>query len=125
MLRRPPGSTRTAPLFPYTTLFRSLARLGRPAGAGGRGAGRTGADRDLAAVLLLDACGIRSLRQDRAGERENQRKEKRGYPHLLTSRRCCGFPFATGECPVGSRASPAALFCASVFDISEPFSAGK
>src|SRR3546814_5677084 len=81
MLRRPPGSTRTAPLFPYTTLFRSLARLGRPAGAGGRGAGRTGADRDLAAVLLLDACGIRSLRQDRAGERENQRKEKRGYPH--------------------------------------------
>src|SRR3546814_5290604 len=24
MLRRPPRSTRTAPLFPYTTLFRSL-----------------------------------------------------------------------------------------------------
>src|SRR3546814_6914968 len=25
MIRRPPRSTRTAPLFPYTTLFRSLA----------------------------------------------------------------------------------------------------
>src|SRR3546814_18918880 len=24
MLRRPPGSTRTDPLFPYTTLFRSI-----------------------------------------------------------------------------------------------------
>src|SRR3546814_18138201 len=28
MLRRPPRSTRTYTLFPYTTLFRSLARLG-------------------------------------------------------------------------------------------------
>src|SRR3546814_12464553 len=100
MIRRPPRSTRTDTLFP------------------------TRRSSDLA-VLLLDACGIRSLRQDRAGERENQRKEKRGDPHLLTSRRCCGFPFATGEYPVGSRASPAALFCASVFDISEPFSADR
>src|SRR3546814_16574968 len=38
MIRRPPRSTRTAPLFPYTTLFRSAApqrpeslRGGRPA----------------------------------------------------------------------------------------------
>src|SRR3546814_11241709 len=28
MLRRPPRSTRTDTLFPYTTLFRSLARAG-------------------------------------------------------------------------------------------------
>src|SRR3546814_19496934 len=27
MLRRPPRSTRTDPLFPYTTLFRSVSRL--------------------------------------------------------------------------------------------------
>src|SRR3546814_19407557 len=27
MIRRPPRSTRTYPLFPYTTLFRSRARL--------------------------------------------------------------------------------------------------
>src|SRR3546814_1061063 len=29
MIRRPPRSTRTDTLFPYTTLFRSCARLGR------------------------------------------------------------------------------------------------
>src|SRR3546814_17081747 len=27
MIRRPPRSTRTAPLFPYTTLFRSFRRV--------------------------------------------------------------------------------------------------
>src|SRR3546814_8096801 len=30
MIRRPPRSTRTDTLFPYTTLFRSLRRLGAP-----------------------------------------------------------------------------------------------
>src|SRR3546814_11275935 len=30
MIRRPPRSTRTDTLFPYTTLFRSRARQGRP-----------------------------------------------------------------------------------------------
>src|SRR3546814_19030423 len=44
MIRRPPGSTRTDTLFPYTTLFRS-------------GIGRQEA---IAAVIrLLDASGIR------------------------------------------------------------------
>src|SRR3546814_11899838 len=33
MMRRPPRSTRTATLFPYTTLFRSAGRAGRGAGA--------------------------------------------------------------------------------------------
>src|SRR3546814_11663504 len=32
MLRRPPESTRTDTLFPYTTLFRSLCSPGNPAG---------------------------------------------------------------------------------------------
>src|SRR3546814_3212246 len=32
MIRRPPRSTRTDTLFPYTTLFRSLYRLGEAAG---------------------------------------------------------------------------------------------
>src|SRR3546814_13473307 len=36
MIRRPPRSTRTDTLFPYTTLFRSDRREGRRA-AGGRG----------------------------------------------------------------------------------------
>src|SRR3546814_12652155 len=33
MIRRPPRSTRTDTLFPYTTLFRSLARLNAQIGA--------------------------------------------------------------------------------------------
>src|SRR3546814_14140576 len=43
MIRRPPGSTRTDTLLPYTTLFRSAAALrvdlrrGAPRRAGGRG----------------------------------------------------------------------------------------
>src|SRR3546814_10751465 len=41
MIRRPPRSTRTDTLFPYTTLFRSLLRLrpgeGRPSEGGGGG----------------------------------------------------------------------------------------
>src|SRR3546814_1995862 len=38
MIRRPPRSTRTDTLFPYTTLFRSVQRDGR--GAGHPGCGR-------------------------------------------------------------------------------------
>src|SRR3546814_18039924 len=33
MIRRPPRSTRTYTLFPYTTLFRSMEAVGRAAGA--------------------------------------------------------------------------------------------
>src|SRR3546814_4447752 len=36
MIRRPPRSTRTDTLFPYTTLFRSRARCEAPEGAGDR-----------------------------------------------------------------------------------------
>src|SRR3546814_11182026 len=42
MIRRPPRSTRTDTLFPYTTLFRSLCRAvrrARPPGAGCRAGG--------------------------------------------------------------------------------------
>src|SRR3546814_5577894 len=37
MVRRPPRSTRTDTLFPYTTLFRSAVRSGRPRADGGGG----------------------------------------------------------------------------------------
>src|SRR3546814_5611313 len=37
MMRRPPRSTRTDTLFPYTTLFRSLPQLGRKLPGGSRG----------------------------------------------------------------------------------------
>src|SRR3546814_8762362 len=42
MRRRPPRSTRTDTLFPYTTLFRSLRALQVPARRGARGVARPG-----------------------------------------------------------------------------------
>src|SRR3546814_6110181 len=58
MIRRPPRSTRTDTLFPYTTLFRSVrrvrpadARIGDARGSGGDGQGD-------------DAAGDRPERQD-------------------------------------------------------------
>src|SRR3546814_7722823 len=60
MIRRPPRSTRTDTLFPYTTLFRSKRKIGetrhagpnrndKPCGAGRRDAGavRRSADRGI------------------------------------------------------------------------------
>src|SRR3546814_6057191 len=49
MIRRPPRSTRTDPLFPYTTLFRSAPRLRdlRHALHDGGGRRQTREDRDL------------------------------------------------------------------------------
>src|SRR3546814_15896773 len=46
MIRRPPRSTRTDTLFPYTTLFRSC-----PHGAG-----------DAQAILVTDVAGVRERR---------------------------------------------------------------
>src|SRR3546814_2635485 len=40
MIRRPPRSTRTDTLFPYTTLFRSLSRPTRTAATSPRSSGR-------------------------------------------------------------------------------------
>src|SRR3546814_17771977 len=42
MIRRPPRSTRTDPLLPYTTLFRAGGALATGWGAGGGAAGATG-----------------------------------------------------------------------------------
>src|SRR3546814_13494179 len=39
MIRRPPRSTRTDQLFPYTTLFRSLMKVSKTRGAGSAPAG--------------------------------------------------------------------------------------
>src|SRR3546814_4775647 len=55
MIRRPPRSTRTDTLFPYTTLFRSTAP-----GAGGVGIVRLSGPRS--AAIAHEVCGGRPLR---------------------------------------------------------------
>src|SRR3546814_6544722 len=60
MIRRPPRSTRTDTLFPYTTLFRSDLTAARILRVGERGAGRGRAflerrvERDLGILLVED-----------------------------------------------------------------------
>src|SRR3546814_4876185 len=61
MIRRPPRSTRTDALFPYTTLFRSTG-----ADDGGRGAGAT------RRRLLLAGAGPRRLRIRFDGQRSEE-----------------------------------------------------
>src|SRR6056297_4153749 len=54
MIRRPPRSTRTDTLFPYTTLFRSLrgaAQSGAPAGGSREHAPALGAERAVLRVV--------------------------------------------------------------------------
>src|SRR3546814_8416435 len=58
MIRRPPRSTRTDTLFPYTTLFRSLGGLGDPGAAGEMGHPRApvgGGRRHVASVASATA----------------------------------------------------------------------
>src|SRR3546814_8458979 len=61
MLGRPPISTRTHTLFPYTTLFRSVRHRLPPAGRGGSHAGRdpdTDRDRPGPAAAGLAGAGL-------------------------------------------------------------------
>src|SRR3546814_16501723 len=54
MIRRPPGSTRTDTLFPYTTRFRSGVGDGIEDDAGGDELGQADARQHLAKVALAD-----------------------------------------------------------------------
>src|SRR3546814_6974192 len=70
MIRRPPRSTRTYTLFPYTTLFRSLPpaeQLGDP--------GPVSAGLDLQAV---HGCGRPSIRLDLPGDDGQRHRRLRG-----------------------------------------------
>src|SRR3546814_5589213 len=60
MLRRPPRSTRTVTLFPYTTLFRSIN--GTSAGT------REGVDRVLAHIRALSGCAALDVKESGAAE---------------------------------------------------------
>src|SRR3546814_20791154 len=78
MIRRPPRSTRTDTLFPYTTLFRSVdagaeaARRGEQKGEGGSGHRRLFRRVQERPVLIRRArAGFRQLVQDRKSTRLN------------------------------------------------------
>src|SRR3546814_1072261 len=68
MIRRPPRSTRTDTLFPYTTLFRSLEGDGRGAGARAARPGAICRPGNLAAGRHID--------QDRPDEHGGWRSEE-------------------------------------------------
>src|SRR3546814_3684712 len=82
MIRRPPRSTRTDTLFPYTTLFRSAGR--KAAAAEHR---RADFDTDLDAVhrTLPDRVGgdlrVRGLAGDHTDRRQGQQEEERSEEH--------------------------------------------
>src|SRR3546814_10006224 len=56
MIRRPPRSTRTDTLFPYTTLFRSMLRLGKVRCEAGRVPDRSGEKAEENSKWKCDRC---------------------------------------------------------------------
>src|SRR3546814_1042098 len=69
MIRRPPRSTRTDTLFPYTTLFRSVGEVGGERGPGHHRARRVaGAEED-------DGCGHPQRSRARMGRSEEHTAE--------------------------------------------------
>src|SRR3546814_8535602 len=87
MIRRPPRSTRTDPLFPYTTLVRSLDDLhgvvDRHAG-GDDAAGRV----DVQADVLLGVLGLEEqhLRDDDVGDVVVDAADQEDHPLLQQAR---------------------------------------
>src|SRR3546814_14692550 len=81
MKRRPPRSTRTHTLIPYTTLFRSI-HVQRQAGA----VRRAGRPRNPVEIVLRRAAGGVGLRAAEAGE-DGQVARIGGDPWILGPRR--------------------------------------
>src|SRR3546814_4536986 len=85
MIRRPPRSTRTDTLFPYTTLFRSRDRAPRTAGAAGAGDfHRPGRPRFLRIPRARRRHGGTGFGDDRRARRRagrNPRRPGAGRPH--------------------------------------------
>src|SRR3546814_15398009 len=100
MIRRPPRSTRTDTLFPYTTLFRSvytlLPRLQQRAGAAGgaegeeegRGAGgeidgvqRHALEQEIGAEGAVEQDGAHALEDVRGGQRPDRKSTRLNSSH--------------------------------------------
>src|SRR3546814_15319817 len=88
MIRRPPRSTRTDTLFPYTTLFRSLVVARR--GSAARGAGLS-----ARSPLRLGTAGGRQRRDD--GPDGHVRYRRRGRRRIDVERRALHDPASQGR----------------------------
>src|SRR3546814_12707759 len=64
MIRRPPRSTRTDTLFPYTTLFRSMFDAGDPRWADAMKAAEALPEDMLAPFLLIARAAMQGLRSE-------------------------------------------------------------
>src|SRR3546814_17528993 len=106
MIRRPPRSTRTDTLFPYTTLFRSAAALA--AGAFATAEDRGGADGrrgDRQSHALRGGAEVRRAEDARTTRgRQGYRRGGAGDPRSRAPEpRAIGRGAATGECAVPRR----------------------
>src|SRR3546814_6024602 len=84
MIRRPPRSTRTDTLFPYTTLFRSSAAFPRRGSSGGlpcRHRRRRGRGHCDAARARLPCLRVRASRPSASTDRSYHFSEKRSEEH--------------------------------------------
>src|SRR3546814_17121706 len=82
MLRRPPRSTRTDTLFPYTTLFRSNGDVRRRTSSDGRRD-----PRPLATERKSGRVRRRPYRSGTAPRRGHRRLDRPAYPRVLESTR--------------------------------------
>src|SRR3546814_19787953 len=113
MIRRPPRSTRTDTLFPYTTLFRSPF-VRRKLGAGGFERQRVGA------VGALQRTAVRELRQDREGEAGIAHPAPRVARILLSARSCSRAPTSFRMVSRGAESAAARSSTMAPTDASPP-----
>src|SRR3546814_17350180 len=106
MIRRPPRSTRTDTLFPYTTLFRSLLHLESCQGVG-EAAGALGKIND-AVTSHLHRCGTDDCKQ-------NACREAAEVGHFHTGERLAPGP----ETEVKKQAEPAIDFRSAVHSVGK------
>src|SRR3546814_9348973 len=86
MLRRPPRSTRTDTLFPYTTLFRSIGLLRGASKAGGFHLSLAQRGRPELYSVEFNAMGVAAQAMQQAGLHANHviHPEMTGFPQVIT-----------------------------------------
>src|SRR3546814_6998247 len=97
MIRRPPRSTRTDTLFPYTTLFRSRDRTA----VRDRGARRTAFDQTRRRVEIIGGGDARTGTRDGAAVDDGRRRAEDRHPGIGRRVEAVIAPFAADRPGVG------------------------